>query len=552
LRSDNGGEFTSDYFKAFCEEVRIKRELTTPYNPQHNSVAERKNRMILEEVKAMIHDQDLPMHLWAKAARPVVYVQNGSRHCILENKTPEEMFKGEKPEVGHLRIFGCRVYVHVPKDKRSKLDPSGKKGIFVGYSETSKAYRVYIPGHRQIETSRDVTFDEEVYVEQPHGFKTHDRQTHVCRLKKALYGLKQSPRAWYDRIGSFLMSLGFTKSKANSNLYYEVVDGKSVILLLYVDDLFLTEDNKLIAKSKRKLATEFEMKDLSMMHYFLGLEVWQKPDEILLNQGKYAIEILKRFGMMDCKSMPTPKVTNLKLLSDTSSETVDATMYRQMIGSLMYLTNTRPDICFSMNTLSQYMVEPRRVHLIIEKHVLRYLKGTVDYGLRYTSDREIRLQGYANSDWVGSVANQKSTSRCCFNLGLAMISWLSKKQTSVALTTAKAEYITACSASSEAMWLRNLLAGLFDLKLEVTCISCDNQSCIKLSENPVFHDKSKHIKIKYHCIRDMVQKGVVTLQYIATNEQIVDVLTKPLSKIKFEYFIYKLGVVHKDFPRKSE
>jgi hypothetical protein len=164
--------------------------------------------------------------------------------------------------------------------------------------------------------------EEEVYVEQPQGFETHDSQTHVCKLKKSLYGLKQSPKAWYSRIDSFLMSLGFTKSKADSNLYFKVVYGGPVILLLYVDDQFLTGEENLITDSKRKLVAEFEMKDLGMMHYFLGLEVWQRPNEIFLNQGKYAVEILKRFRMMDCKAMPTQMVTNMKLLSDTSSETV--------------------------------------------------------------------------------------------------------------------------------------------------------------------------------------------------------------------------------------
>ena len=161
------------------------------------------------------------------------------------------------------------------------------------------------------------------------------------------------------------MSLGFTKSKADSNLYYKVVNDDQVILLLYVDDLFLTGEEKLILDSKRKLAAKFEMKDLGMMHYFLGLEVWQKPGEIVLSQGKYAVEILKIFGMVGCKSMSTPMTTNLKLLGDTTSKTVDAILYRQRIGSLMYLTNTRRDICFAVNTLSQYMVELRHVHLIV-------------------------------------------------------------------------------------------------------------------------------------------------------------------------------------------
>ena len=219
-----------------------------------------------------------------------------------------------------------------------------------------------------------------------------------------------------------------------------------------------------------------------------------------------------------------------------------------MIGSLMYFTNMRLDICFAVNTLSQYMLEPRHFCLIAAKHVLRYLKGTIDYGLRYVADYEFGLVGYTDSDWAGSVTDRKSTSGCCFNLGSAVIAWRSRKQTSVALSTTKAKYIAACSAISEVVWLQKMLSGLFDLEMDATCIYCDNQSCIKLSENPVFHDKSKHIEIKYQYIRDMVEKGVVKLQYVATDEQVADVLTKPLSKVKFEYFKDKLGVV----PRKRE
>ena len=195
-------------------------------------------------------------------------------------------------------------------------------------------------------------------------------------MKKALYGLKQAPRTWYDIIDIFLSSLGFTKSKADSNLYYKVEDGNPMMLLLYVDDLFVIGMDGLNANTKRKLATEFEMKDLGMMHYFLGMEVWQNAHGILLGQGKYALEILKRFRMMDCKAITTPMASNLKLLSDASSELVDATMYRQMIGSLMYLTNTRTR------------------HLLCCEHLEPILDRFETYSLNYCKEYSEVPEGY--------------------------------------------------------------------------------------------------------------------------------------------------------------
>jgi hypothetical protein len=166
LRSDNGGEYTSKEFVNFCKDVGIKRELTTPYNPQQNGMAERKNRTIMEAVKTMIHDQDLSMFLWEEATMTTVYVQNRLSHSALGFRTPKEMFTGKKPEVGHLRIFGCPIFIHISKEKRNKLEPSGKKEISVGYCEVSKAFRIYIPGHRHIDISRDVTFDEDVVLKK--------------------------------------------------------------------------------------------------------------------------------------------------------------------------------------------------------------------------------------------------------------------------------------------------------------------------------------------------------------------------------------------------
>jgi hypothetical protein len=268
---------------------------------------------------------------------------------------------------------------------------------------------------------------EEIYIEQPLGFEAYNRESHVYRLKKALYGLKQAPRAWYSRIDAYLQQMGFMKCDADPNLYYIVVDGEILMLILYVDDLFITGAEKIIEGCKRDLASEFDMKDIELMHYFLGLEVWQEEGHIFLGQGKYTVDILSRFHMGDCKPMSTPMATNGKELYSSDFGLVDPTLYCRLIGSLMYLVNTRPDICFAANNLSQFMVEPRRVHWIATKHVLQYLMGTIDYGMDYVRGDGVRLARFTDSDWAGSVSDKKSTSSCCFGLGSAIVSWLSRK-----------------------------------------------------------------------------------------------------------------------------
>jgi hypothetical protein len=284
--------------------------------------------------------------------------------------------------------------------------------------------------------------------------------------------------------------MGFTKSEVDPNLYFILVGDDPLILVLYVDDMFLTSVGKLIAMCKQDFSSQFQMKDINLMHYFLGLEVWQQPSEIFLGKGKYVVDILRRFGMGDCKAVTTPMITNLKKLSASDSKFMDPTLYMQLIGSLMYLVNTGTHICFVVNILSQFMVEPRKMHWIEMKHVLRYLHGTVDYGHRYVRGDGVQLQGYTDSDWVGSAMDRKSTSGCCFSLGSTGISCFIRKQTSVAFSSAEAEYMAVSMASCEAIWLCKLLTGSFDQELEPMMIYYDNQSCIKILENPVFHDRS--------------------------------------------------------------
>jgi hypothetical protein len=302
--------------------------------------------------------------------------------------------------------------------------------------------------------------EEEVYIEQLEGFEVRGGESHLCRLKRTLYGLKQAPRAWYERIDSYLQGTGFVKSEVDSNLYYIMIGGEPLILVLYVDNLFLTGSQRLIVDCKRDLALEFDMKDLGLMHYFLGLEVWQRDGKIFLGPGKYVVEILKRFRMKDRLPMFTPVVTNWKKIDASKQQAMDPTLYGQLIGSLMYLVNTRPNICFAVNTLSQFMVEPKRAHWTTE-NILRYLRGTIEYGLRYAQGDGVKLMGYTNVDWAGNAVDKKSTLGCCFSLGSGVVSWLSRKQKSIALSSVEAEYIATSMAGCEAIWLRKLLVALF-------------------------------------------------------------------------------------------
>eukprot|EP00253_Pinus_taeda_P010561 PITA_10561 len=323
--------------------------------------------------------------------------------------------------------------------------------------------------------------EKEVYIEQLEGFETHEKSH----------------------------KMGFVKSDADLNLYYLVVENEPLIFVVYVDDLFPTGSSRLIGDCKKNLATEFDMKDLGQMHYFLGLEVWQQKREIFLGQERYVIEILKRSRIEDCTPMATPMITNWKKIDASEDKDVNPTLYRQLIGSLMYLVNTKPNICYVVNSLSQFMVELKRVHWAAAKHVLRYLQGIVNYGLLYTRSKDIRLSGFTDANWAGSSVDRKSTSEYCFIIGSRMTSWCSRKQKFVALSSSEAEYMAASTISCEAIWLRKLLVSLFRRNMEATKIMCNNQSCINLSENPMFHDRSKHIDIRCHFVRDCVKRGVV-------------------------------------------
>eukprot|EP00253_Pinus_taeda_P033137 PITA_33137 len=367
----------------------------------------------------------------------MVYVQNRSPHQILEMKTPEEAYSNKGSDVGHFRIFGSSVYFHVTKDAWNKLEPTTEFWIFVGYTDTPQNSQVYMLTSRMIVVYRDIRFDEEkaMGVSLERELELH--------ADEEILAPKQARRAWYTRIDSYFIGLGFTKSEADANLYHIVVEGKLLIIVLYVDDLILTGDEKIIKSCKEDLVREFEMKDMGLMHYFLGMEVCERDGELFVSQGNHDNEILRRFHMESSKTMETPLAGNWRKEDATSGEVVEATVYRQLLGSLMYLVNTRLDMCYVINQLSQAMIRPTKMYWKATKHVLRYHRGTTQFALWYKLIKGVKLQGFTDVDWAGNPSNRKSTSGGIFSIGLATISWYNRKQRSVALSSLEAEYMAA-------------------------------------------------------------------------------------------------------------
>ena len=270
---------------------------------------------------------------------------------------------------------------------------------------------------------------------------------------------------------------------------------------------------QMIKAFKQAMTNEFEMTNLGPMKYFLGIQVKQEPGRIFISQAKYAYDLLKRFNMIDCKPAETPMSLSEKLSKNDGKEKVDESIYRSLVGSLIYLTNTRPDIVYSVSIVSRFMDNPSKAHFAAAKRILRYVNGTKNFGIMYKKEEDNRLKGYTNNDWAGSLDDRKSTSGYIFCLGTKVTSWSSKKQNVVALSTAKAEYISSIAAACEALWLRRLLQDLQDKQEDATTLFCDNMSAIAMSKNPVFHARSKHIELKYHFIRELVENEDIKLEF---------------------------------------
>ena len=751
FRTDNGGEYCSKNFNNFLLTEGVRHEKTVPKTPQQNGKAERMNRTLVENVRAMLSDAKLPQKFWAEAMATCVYLRNRSPTTAILGKTPYEALTGKKPSVNNLKVFGCVAYAHIPNDERKKLDNKAKKCIMLGYGDTTKGYRLYDPIALKVIFSRDVIFAEmsriegnnindnivdikpnyvylpdsindqcdirtdridesvpgdvylrdvspprppirrsareshppqrygewttlvnvsepkffedvinspnkkewddamakemqslmdhnvwtvtelppnkkpvsckwiyklktdasgnisqykarlvaqgftqrqgfdydeifspvvrleslrsivsisckyglkihqmdvcsaflngdlreEIYMTQPDGFVKEGYENHVCKLRKSIYGLKQSARCWNEAIGNYLKELNFIQSDADPCVYSKT-EGELTFICVYVDDIIIaTESDSNMNEIKQSLSNKYRIKDLGELSYFLGVKVVKdhNNNSIWLGQPSYVDKLLFKFQLSDCKAVSTPAATDVKLVkSSDDEERCDKETYQSAIGNLLYLSSqTRPDITYAVSSVSRFCSDPSKTHWMAVKRIIRYLKGTRNYGLYYTKDKSV-MSGYSDADWAGDNEDRRSTSGYVFVMCGAAVSWRSKKQPCVALSTAEAEYIALAGAVQECVWLQRLMIDLNLPDDKPTSLYEDNQAAIAISKNPQFHGRTKHIDIKFHYVREQVESGTVNLLYCPTNDMLADIFTKPLSNEKFVNFCKLIGV----------
>ena len=383
--------------------------------------------------------------------------------------------------------------------------------------------------------------DEEIYMEQPVGFIVKGQERKVCKLQRSIYGLKQSSRQWYLRFHKVLLTYDFKMIDEDHCVYVKRTCGKFAILSLYVDDILIAgSDKEYLMDIKRWLSTHFDMQDMGEANYILGVNIKRDRSKkiLALSQENYIQKILERFHMSSCKPADT-HVSKGEALSlnmcpknPQEREEMSRVSYTSAVRSLMYVMMcTHPDICFTVGLVSRYQSNPGREHWKAFKRILRYLKGTIDYYLVYQGS-ELRLVGYSDADWGGDLDQLKSTSGYVFILNKGAISWCSKKQTCIALSTMEAEFIACSAAVQEVVWLRRFFRnlGIRGDCVESITVHCDNQAVIAFTKDPKYHSRTKHIDTKNNYIRDIIAKQEVTIQYISTHQMVVDPLTKPIPR----------------------
>ena len=376
--------------------------------------------------------------------------------------------------------------------------------------------------------------DCEIYMVQPEGYCEPGKENMVCKLHKSLYGLKQSGRNWNCMLNNSLITFGCKKSDGDSCVYVIVTNDKlDGMILIWVDDILIaTAHKKLLKRMKDHLKGKFKMKDMGKISYFLGIKFVQSHSKIEMDQSQYLMSILQKYGMSECKPRSTPSEPRASTTStDAAPLSENPRVYRELVGSLLYATTcTRPDLSWVVSKLSQHLANPDLSDWVMLKHVLKYVKGTVNYKLCFTKSSDgLHIHGYSDSDWASS-SDRRSTTGYYFALNSSgpPVSWKSRKQPTVALSSCEAEYMALSASTQEAIYLTTVMNDY--LLKSKPVIHSDSQSALSLIENPINHNRTKHIDIRYHFVREKYAAGTIDILYAPRDENVADIMTKAPSK----------------------
>ncbi|SGZ03791.1 BQ5605_C032g11021 [Microbotryum silenes-dioicae] len=405
-------------------------------------------------------------------------------------------------------------------------------------------------GHHIIQADVDKAYlhgvlEEEIYMRVPTGIEGYEGK--CLRLHRSIYGLKQAGRVWNDTINATLASLGYRRLACDECIYRHEDAGGDHYIALYVDDLlFFGPDLGEIDRVLDQLDTLYGVKRLGPAEWVLGVQVVRHDDGgISLLQRQYLLDVLARFNMSDCNPCKSPMEANLQLSPEPDTDSADNAIYRSMIGSLMYaVVATRPDLAHSVGYLSRFVGKAGNTHLEAAKRVLRYIKGSLDLGIHYTrtSAPLLGYEGYSDSDWGSDIQTSRSTMGYLFKLAGGAISWSSRLQPRVACSSTEAEYLGLSHAAKEAVFLRSLLTELgLDTSSPLRLLG-DNQGAIALTQNPVFHARTKHLRMLEHFVREHVRNGEISVTYIPTHDMVADIFTKPLPRVVFQRHCDAIGL----------
>lgn len=388
---------------------------------------------------------------------------------------------------------------------------------------------------------------EEIYMDLPPGYaerKGNNLPPNAClRLKKSIYGLKQASRQWFEKFSSAILSLGFEQINGDHTLFLLSSSQGNIILLVYVDDILIASDTEAaVSWFVTQLRSHFKLRDLGVLKYFLGLEIARSASGISICQHKYVLELLTDAGLLGCRPSSVPMDPSVKLSAEDGELLPSAEPYRRLIGKLMYLTTTRPDISFAVNKLCQYSSAPRKPHLYAAHKVLHYLKGTIGQGLFFPADDDYQLTAFCDADWSNCPDTRRSVTGSCIFIGHSLIAWKSKKQDVVSHSSAEAEYRAMSATSKDILWLSRMMADLGCPSPSTPVLFCDSTAALHIAKNSVFHERTKHIERECHAIRERIVAGQLKTLHVRSDNQLADALTKPLYPMVFNKLMSKMGL----------